>query len=137
MHTLDGARAAAGAHDALMVIGGAEIYRQCLPLAGRIHLTLIHTCIHGRRHIFHGLARSGWVQSSCERHEADDKNAYAYSFITLERGPNPRASAERRQPDADLPLRAREIDVREARDANPRSIHRAAATAGVPRSSAV
>src|SRR5271154_6444083 len=35
------ARAAAGAQSALMVIGGAEIYRQCLAFANRIHLTLI------------------------------------------------------------------------------------------------
>ena len=26
-----------------------------------------------------------WSESSRERHEADDKNAYAYSFITLDR----------------------------------------------------
>lgn len=85
VHTLDGARAAAGAHDALMVIGGAEIYRQCLPLAGRIHLTLIHTCILDGDVFFTDWRGRGWVQSSCEHHAADDKNAYAYSFITLER----------------------------------------------------
>ena len=27
----------------------------------------------------------GWTQTSCERHAADGKNTYAYSFITLER----------------------------------------------------
>ena len=26
-----------------------------------------------------------WTQSSRERHEADEKNAYAYSFLTLDR----------------------------------------------------
>src|SRR5216684_7368138 len=35
--TLDEARIAAGPESSLMVIGGAEIYRQCLPLARRIH----------------------------------------------------------------------------------------------------
>ena len=39
-----------------------------------------------RRYVLHRLARSrSGSESSRERHEADDKNAYAYSFITLER----------------------------------------------------
>ncbi|HWY94574.1 MAG TPA: dihydrofolate reductase [Steroidobacteraceae bacterium] len=76
---------AAGAEPALMVIGGAEIYRQCLPLAGRIHLTLIHAQIENGDTIFAGWRGGEWKASSQVRHEADDKNAYAYSFITLER----------------------------------------------------
>jgi dihydrofolate reductase len=83
--TLDAARSAAGAHPTLMVIGGAEIYRQCLPLASRIHLTLIHTRIQDGDTLFAGWRGAEWDESSRERHEADDKNAYAYSFITLER----------------------------------------------------
>ena len=82
--TLEAARTAAMEGSALMVIGGAEIYRQCLPLAGRIHLTLLHARIDGDT-IFAGWHGAEWDASSRERHEADDKNAYAYSFITLER----------------------------------------------------
>jgi dihydrofolate reductase len=83
--TLDGARIAAGAQSALMVIGGAEVYRQCLPLASRIHLTLVHARIDDGDTIFAGWRGAEWDASSRERHEADGKNAYAYSFITLER----------------------------------------------------
>jgi dihydrofolate reductase len=83
--SLDDARIAAGAQAALMVIGGAEIYRQCLPLASRIHLTLIHAQIEDGDTIFAGWRGGEWNASSRERHEADDSNAYAYSFITLER----------------------------------------------------
>jgi dihydrofolate reductase len=83
--SLDDARIAAGAQPALMVIGGAEIYRQCLPLASRIHLTLVHAQIEGGDTIFAGWRGGEWNASSRERHEADDRNAYAYSFITLER----------------------------------------------------
>jgi dihydrofolate reductase len=83
--TLDDARIAAGPQSPLMVIGGAEIYRQCLPLASRIHLTLIHAGIEDGDTLFAGWRGAEWVASSRERHEADDKNAYAYSFITLER----------------------------------------------------
>jgi dihydrofolate reductase len=83
--TLDDARVAAGAHSTLMVIGGADIYRQCLPLASRIHLTLVHAQIEDGDTLFAGWRGAEWDASSRERHEADDKNAYAYSFITLER----------------------------------------------------
>lgn len=83
--TLDAARGAAGREPALMVIGGAEIYRQCLPLATRIHLTLVHARIEDGDTIFAGWRGGEWDASSRERHEADDRNAFAYSFITLER----------------------------------------------------
>jgi dihydrofolate reductase len=83
--TLGDARIAAGAQPALMVIGGAEIYRQCLPFAGRIHLTLVHASIEGGDTVFTGWRGPEWDEVSRERHESDDKNAHAYSFITLER----------------------------------------------------
>ena len=81
---LDDARIAAG-RQPLMVIGGAEIYRQCLPFASRIHLTLVHAQIGDGDTAFAGWRGAEWSASSCERHEADGKNEYAYSFITLER----------------------------------------------------
>jgi len=84
VHTLEEAEAAIG--DApLMVIGGAEIYRLCLPAATRIHLTLVHTRIHDGDTLFAAWRDPEWAESSRERHEADDKNAYAYSFLTLDR----------------------------------------------------
>jgi dihydrofolate reductase len=85
VNTLEEARIAAGGEPALMVIGGAEIYRECLPLARRIHLTLIHAKIEDGDTVFAGWRGPEWEESSRERHEADDKNSYAYSFITLER----------------------------------------------------
>ena len=81
--TLDEARIAAGTQTAIMVIGGAEIYRQCLPLASRIHLTLVHTHIEDGDTIFSGWRGADWEEASRERHESDDKNGYPYSFITL------------------------------------------------------
>jgi dihydrofolate reductase len=83
--TLDDARIAAGAQKAIMVIGGAEIYRQCLPLASRIHLTLVHTHIEDGDTIFADWRGAEWDEASREHHESDDKNAYSYSFITLVR----------------------------------------------------
>jgi dihydrofolate reductase len=69
----------------LMVIGGAEIYRLCLPQARRIHLTLVHTKISDGDTFFTAWRDPMWSESGRERHEADEKNAYAYSFLTLDR----------------------------------------------------
>jgi dihydrofolate reductase len=74
-----------GSDGPLMVIGGAEIYRLCLPQASRIHLTLVHTKIPDGDTVFAAWREREWIESSRERHEADDKNAYAYSFLTLDR----------------------------------------------------
>ena len=83
--SLDDARLAAATQPELMVIGGSELYRQCLPLAQRIHLTLIHTRIEDGDTLFAGWRGPEWRASSRDRHEADERNQYAYSFITLER----------------------------------------------------
>jgi dihydrofolate reductase len=83
--TLDDARGAAGGESALMVIGGAEVYRQCLALATRIHLTLVHARVEDGDTFFAGWRGADWSESSRERHEADEKNDFDYSFVTLER----------------------------------------------------
>jgi dihydrofolate reductase len=85
VHTLQEAEAAIDGESPLMVIGGAEIYRLCLPQAARIHLTLVHTRIQDVDTLFAAWRDPEWAESSHERHQADDKNAYAYSFLTLDR----------------------------------------------------
>ena len=82
--TLDAARAAAAGSETIMVIGGAIVYRQCLALARRIHLTLVHAQIEGDT-FFDGWRDPGWRVTQSLRHEADAQHAWAYSFITLER----------------------------------------------------
>jgi dihydrofolate reductase len=69
----------------LMVIGGAEVYQLCLPQARRIHLTLVHTKISDGDTFFSAWRDPKWTETHRERHDADEKNVYAYSFLTLER----------------------------------------------------
>ena len=85
VRTLEEGQSGTGSDGPLMVIGGAEIYRQCLPQALRIHLTLVHTKIAGGDTFFSAWRDPEWTESNRERHEADEKNAYAYSFLTLDR----------------------------------------------------
>ncbi len=85
VHSLEEARSAVSSESVFMVIGGAEIYPQCLAAAARIHLTLVHTRVEDGDTLFSGWRGPEWRESFRERHEADEKNTAAYSFITLER----------------------------------------------------
>jgi dihydrofolate reductase len=78
-------REATGREAEIMVIGGAQIYRQCLPLTSRIHLTLVHTRVEDGDTFFDGWRGAEWRESFRERHEADEANSCAYSFVTLDR----------------------------------------------------
>lgn len=68
----------------LMVIGGAEIYRQTLPLAQRMYLTLVHAQLQGDTW-FPQYEAAQWRETARADHPADARHAHAYSFVTLER----------------------------------------------------
>jgi dihydrofolate reductase len=75
--------AASGAAE-VMIIGGAEIYRETLPRANRIYLTRVHTAVTGDTH-FPEIDYDGWRETSIEEHAADERNEYPFSFVVLER----------------------------------------------------
>jgi len=68
----------------VFVIGGAEIYRQVLPLAHRIYLTQIHQDFDGDT-FFPSIDFQSWQETSREDFSPDEKNPFSYSFITLNR----------------------------------------------------
>ena len=67
-----------------MVIGGADIYRQCLPLAERIQLTLIEQEVEGDT-VFPEFAHTEWRETARERHASAADPALRFSFLTLDR----------------------------------------------------
>jgi dihydrofolate reductase len=79
----DAMRAAGGAEE-LMIIGGAEIFREMLPRADRIYLTRVHARIEGEV-FFPELDAGKWQELSREDYAADERHAFAYSFLVLER----------------------------------------------------
>ena len=68
----------------LMVIGGGEIYRQCMPFADRIYLTRVHAKIEGDVY-FPELDSSVWELKSEEFHDKDEKHNYDFTFKVFER----------------------------------------------------
>ena len=83
--TLEAARREAGGDSGLMVIGGAEIYRECISLVSKIHLTLVHTRIEDGDAFFDAWRGAAWRETHRECHGADGKNFIPYTFLTLER----------------------------------------------------
>lgn len=75
---------AAPAQGALFVIGGAELYRLCLPLATRLYVTLVHARTKGDTY-FPDYRPGDYRETARVIHPADEKHAHAYSFLTLER----------------------------------------------------
>ncbi|MDH5326908.1 MAG: type 3 dihydrofolate reductase [Gammaproteobacteria bacterium] len=74
----------AGDTEEIMVIGGASIYQQALPLAGRLYMTLVHADVQGDAH-FPAFDTQTWGEVLREEHQADEKNQFPYTFIILER----------------------------------------------------
>lgn len=75
---------AAGDAAEIFIVGGAEIYRQALPLTHRIYLTRVHAAIPGDT-FFPDFDETEWELASREDHPADEKHAYDYSFLVYDR----------------------------------------------------
>lgn len=66
------------------VIGGGEIYRQALNIADRLDITRVHRVFDADT-FFPDVDFTEWKEVSREYHPADDKHAYAFSFITYDK----------------------------------------------------
>lgn len=65
------------------IIGGGEIYKQALPIADEIYLTLIDEDFEGDTYF--SEINDDWFESERQDFEPDEKNKYKYSFIKYER----------------------------------------------------
>jgi len=69
----------------IIIIGGGEIYKNCLILADKIFATEIDCEIEADTW-FPNFSENDWVIESIERHNADEKNEFNYSFINYVKG---------------------------------------------------
>lgn len=84
VNSLDEAIALCKNEKEIFIVGGAEIYRQAMPVTNRIYLTIIHHDFDGDT-FFPEIDESKWEETEREDYQPDEKNKFAYSFITLER----------------------------------------------------
>lgn len=67
------------------VIGGGMVYKQAMEFADKLYITHIHHSWSDADTFFPEIDPAIWKQLSAERHSADDKNPYEYTFATYGR----------------------------------------------------
>ena len=83
-HTIDEAVSIAGSGD-IMIIGGAEIYKEFMGIADRIILTHIDTQMDEPDAFFPELNKKEWVIADTVDGHCDADNVHNHSFVTYER----------------------------------------------------
>ena len=68
----------------VFVVGGGSLYREMLPLVGRMYLTLVSARIEGDA-FFPEWEPASWRETARESRPRDDRNPYDLTFITLDR----------------------------------------------------
>jgi dihydrofolate reductase len=82
--SLEEAIADAAGEPELMVVGGASVYAQAIPLASRFCLTLVHAEMEGDTR-FPDWDRALWEEVGRVRRDRDESNPFDLSFIELRR----------------------------------------------------
>ncbi len=67
------------------VVGGAEIYKQTLPMAHTLFLTRVHTEIQQADAFFPEVNYSDWKKVNTEYHEQDEKHAFSFEIEEWQR----------------------------------------------------
>jgi dihydrofolate reductase len=82
VNSLDDAIDAARNDKQPFIIGGGEIYKQSMALADKIELTRVHSSFESADTFFPEIDSSKWHEVKRTSHDADEKHAHAFSFIT-------------------------------------------------------
>jgi len=87
LHSIDAVLAHCGVAEEVMIMGGAELYSQFLPLAGRVYLTQVHADVEGDTYFpqWDRLRGDRWREISRLDFSADGGSPIPYSFSVLER----------------------------------------------------
>ncbi len=70
--------------DEVMICGGVSVYKQFLPLANRMYLTLIDGNFNGDAY-FPEFNWQDWNETERVDNNSDKDNPYSYSFVTLQK----------------------------------------------------
>lgn len=80
VYSIAEAQAAVSPDEEAFIIGGGMVYRQFLPIADKLYITHIHHSFEDADTYFDEIRPDIWKAVTAERHEADEKNPYAYTF---------------------------------------------------------
>jgi dihydrofolate reductase len=68
----------------IFIIGGGEVFKQSIEIVNRIYLTRVHTTVEGDT-FYPAIDEAQWKLILEDKHFADDKHAFDYTFQTWER----------------------------------------------------
>lgn len=83
-HSVPAALAACEGHDEVFVIGGADLFRESLPIADRLYLTVVDAEPAGDTHM-PDFDESDWTLTSSQDFGQDERHAHAYSLRIYDR----------------------------------------------------
>jgi dihydrofolate reductase len=84
VNSIDAALAECADVEEVMVMGGASLYEQFLPIANKLYLTRVDAELTGDTW-FPEWQTEQWLEVEREDHQADEKNQFDYSFIVYEK----------------------------------------------------
>ena len=73
----------AGEAPEIIVFGGAQVFREFLPMVDRLYLTTVDAEVQGDTYF--DMGKDDWRVVTNERHEADDRHKYAFNIYVLDR----------------------------------------------------
>ena len=80
VYSLDELCAKISTEEEAFVIGGGMVYRQMMPRADKLYITHIHHSWEDADTFFPEIKTEEWKLLSAEKHFADDKNPYDFTF---------------------------------------------------------
>lgn len=84
VNSLDAALTVSFSDEEVFFVGGADLYRQALPIANRIYLTEIRRVFDGDA-FFPEFDMSQWSETSREPHRTDGDNGFEYHYVIYDR----------------------------------------------------
>ncbi|MGI9230003.1 MAG: dihydrofolate reductase [Gammaproteobacteria bacterium] len=85
-HSIEQVMTRYAGHQELMIMGGAELYRQTIDDARRLYLTRVHASVAGDTR-FPDYDPSEWNEIHRQEFPRDERNEYAFSYLILEKDP--------------------------------------------------
>lgn len=79
--SLEAALKACAADEEVFIIGGASVYAEAMKVADRLCLTIVHDTPADADAFFPKINAEEWRVENEERHDADERHAFAYTFI--------------------------------------------------------
>ena len=80
-HSFEDALASCGSDEEVYIIGGESVYREALPAANRLCLTLTQATAPEADTYFPTFNKEEWTEVAREHHEADEKHAVPFDFV--------------------------------------------------------